>query len=719
MSEYSFPFAVVASGDRTATAATFAAMLAGLTGRGVLKNRLNEVAVSESSPAAMSVDVDSGMAFVGKDEEERFYRNDASLTLTIDAADPTNDRWDLIVLEMDYADSADRAISATVVKGTAAGSPSDPSLTQDEDKYQMAIARVVVGNGVTTIVDANIADLREYRQTPDGFFLMGDTDSDDVTVGQVLNQGANDDGIAAWKSSDVAHALTDQAETDTWMLALKANAAEGGAAFRYLAEDAAVSPVTTFSSFGGTATATKSTAGRSLIEFYAAEHDGANALANIAANGNVFGIRARVGGADVTRWILDEDGDTWQAGGITVGGQVEGSTGNGYLDLAGDSGASVKLRLMDAGLLLIGDTANANMTVGLTINQGANDNFIMSFKSPDVGNQLTAETLETDDWGHISKVSATGGGMALWGIADADGVTGFRSFAITHTGTQDTTKSSAGTAINEFLAYGGDPVTHGFTNVDADANIVAMRARIGGSVLTRWILDEDGDTWQAGGATFDGNVTMQGLDFDTIVAGDVIYGSAADTLSRLPKGSDGEYLRLASGIPSWDVGVLPAHGASDHTDVTRELYVPVNAVHYTGAAGSPATRPFISLSDAANDFLTLSFQVPDDFVSYTKLEVIFEGVTGTGGQDWVCDPICFYAAHGETKNTHTDLPANTTIDVAVITTLYFAEIGLTLASLAKGDNVGLKILRAGGDGADTFQGEIRIFGLLFTYVGEQ
>jgi hypothetical protein len=50
---------------------------------------------------------------------------------------------------------------------------------------------------------------------------------------------------------------------------------------------------------------------------------------------------------------------------------------------------------------------------------------------------------------------------------------------------------------------------------------------------------------------FTGNVTVQSLDMDTIVAGDVIYGSGADTLARLAKGSDTEVLTLASGVPSW------------------------------------------------------------------------------------------------------------------------------------------------------------------------
>lgn len=519
MAEFSFPFAVVASGDRTVTAASFGALLAGLRSRGILEGRLNESLVTESSPAAMSVDVDTGMAYVGKDEEQRFYRNTASLTLTIDAADPGDDRWDLIVLEMDYNDSSDRAISATVVKGTPAGSPSDPSLTQDEDKYQMSIARVVVGAGVTTILDANIADLRPY---------------------------------AGWPSDGaIAHGLTDEAETETWFTVRKTNSAEGGAILRSIAEDAAVSPVTVIESFGGTATTTKSTAGRALIEVYASEHDGSNALANIAADGNVFGVRARVGGADVTRWMVDEDGDTWQSGTatavtVTTSGQIEGTTGNGYLDMAGDSGASVKLRLTDAGLLLLGDTTNANMTVGLTLQQGANDNEIAAFKSSDVGHGLTG-VAETDTFGTISKSEATAGGLALTGLKDNDVTAGYVVHIAAYLeGNVDTTFSTSGVA---------SVVITGSVNggaMNADGNILGLRRDPASGTAMVWLADEDGDTWQLGSIFVSGdgsnaNMTLgitidQGANDDEILAfksSDVGHGmtniAEADTWANFQK----------------------------------------------------------------------------------------------------------------------------------------------------------------------------------------
>ena len=40
----------------------------------------------------------------------------------------------------------------------------------------------------------------------------------------------------------------------------------------------------------------------------------------------------------------------------------------------------------------------------------------------------------------------------------------------------------------------------------------------------------------------------------SLVSGDILYATAADTLARLAKGSDGEVLTLASGLPSWAAG---------------------------------------------------------------------------------------------------------------------------------------------------------------------
>jgi len=62
--------------------------------------------------------------------------------------------------------------------------------------------------------------------------------------------------------------------------------------------------------------------------------------------------------------------------------------------------------------VFMGDSANANMTVGLTINQGANDDQILALKSSDVGHGMLGNGLvavETDDFLAIRKRDANGG----------------------------------------------------------------------------------------------------------------------------------------------------------------------------------------------------------------------------------------------------------------------------------------------------------------------
>ena len=46
-------------------------------------------------------------------------------------------------------------------------------------------------------------------------------------------------------------------------------------------------------------------------------------------------------------------------------------------------------------------------------------------------------------------------------------------------------------------------------------------------------------------------VTKGGTGLDTVTGCDILYASANDTIAALNKGSNGEYLRLAGGIPDW------------------------------------------------------------------------------------------------------------------------------------------------------------------------
>lgn len=143
-----------------------------------------------------------------------------------------------------------------------------------------------------------------------------------MTVGLTINQGANDDQILAFKSSDVSTGLTTIAtqdvESDDYASFSKFVALSGGLQMQVMYEDAAGGTVWNVEVLGGTALTTKTVAGVGLITFYASEHNGANALADITADGNVFSVRGRVGGAARTLFLVDEDGDLFADGGTTT-----------------------------------------------------------------------------------------------------------------------------------------------------------------------------------------------------------------------------------------------------------------------------------------------------------------------------------------------------------------------------------------------------------------
>lgn len=146
-----------------------------------------------------------------------------------------------------------------------------------------------------------------------GVLFLNDSSHAAMTKGICINQGAADDIAFSLKSSDVATVLTTivtgTVETDDYFTISKFAGATGGTLIQALGENAAVTSNLRIESYGGQADATKSTAARGLIEMYATQHDGANALADIGADGNALVVIVRRGAADVAGFIVDEDGE--------------------------------------------------------------------------------------------------------------------------------------------------------------------------------------------------------------------------------------------------------------------------------------------------------------------------------------------------------------------------------------------------------------------------
>jgi len=140
---------------------------------------------------------------------------------------------------------------------------------------------------------------------------VGDTANAGMTSGITINQGAADDEILAFKSSDVAHGLTAQAETDTYASFKKSGGDGGGLQIRSVLDGGETAHVAYMISGWSrdNVDTTKGTAGRALCEIFGAQHDGANNNANIVADGNIFALRAFKSGSSQSVFIVDEDGD--------------------------------------------------------------------------------------------------------------------------------------------------------------------------------------------------------------------------------------------------------------------------------------------------------------------------------------------------------------------------------------------------------------------------
>jgi hypothetical protein len=147
-----------AENDRLTTQALWATT-------GIIKS--DSLAVTQNSPAGMSVFVSSGWAAIVGTTQSNMGTyvgyNDATVVLSLTTANPTNPRIDRVCLTVNdayYTGALNNAV-LQVVAGTPAGSPVAPALPANS----ISLATVAVGAGVTSITTANITDTRTITTT--------------------------------------------------------------------------------------------------------------------------------------------------------------------------------------------------------------------------------------------------------------------------------------------------------------------------------------------------------------------------------------------------------------------------------------------------------------------------------------------------------------------------------------------------------------------------
>lgn len=172
---------------------------------------------------------------------------------------------------------------------------------------------------------------------------------------------------------------------------------------------------------------------------------------------------------------------SWYAGGMNL----VCSDASGVIKLY-TGGTTERARLTAAGMLLLNDTTNADMTVGLTLNQGANNDDILCFKSSAVAHGLGGE--ETDTFASFAKASPTLGGLLIEAYSEPTGTTisTFEFFAEAATGSGDTTKSAVANGYFSMRAY------ENAAAIGANENVLVIR----NANATTHIFDAEGDSHQ-------------------------------------------------------------------------------------------------------------------------------------------------------------------------------------------------------------------------------
>jgi hypothetical protein len=221
---------------------------------------------------------------------------------------------------------------------------------------------------------------------------------------------------------------------------------------------------------------------------------------------------------------------------------------------------------ISSGRLFIGDTANANQGVGLTINQGTDDKQGFSLKSSDVDTGLTTIVkggfdVEVDDYFAIGKGSPNTGGVYMYVLAEhTEANPFFLEVWGGAPGTSDTT-SNAYSPINFFV--GQHDGSNGDVDMGANSNLMVWGEIDSSSArVSRMVLKADD------GELHLGNTTLVAFDEED----DIQLVRAMQK-----EGSSGGILESERDNPFYDYNKLYELGLAGEKDKDGDFLFPLQS----------------------------------------------------------------------------------------------------------------------------------------------
>lgn len=215
-----------------------------------------------------------------------------------------------------------------------------------------------------------------------------------------------------------------------------------------------------------------------------------------------------------------------------------------------------------------------------------------------------------------------------------------------------------------------------------------------------------------------------------------LLGTGDNQILILPTGTVGQVLKR--GTDTWIVENVdwteltgkpstftPSdHGAAEHTNVERELFIPVIDDSDANATLTNLGRFLVvQLADAVVSHVRFSFKVPDDFVEFpygSYIRLVWS--TPSAGSYMIGWYHADYGAEEEIYSNHS---------YTCVSSVYISSSGANvinaaaimgdtqLPDLAKGDYVGIHFQRDGDCVDDDLDNVVNVIGLLFAYVAEQ